>query len=157
MSSSDLSMRLRRRLGSVHDESGSSIIEFIVLATVVLVPVVYLIVAVSGIQSASYASVGAADQAAKMHAAADSAAESASDDADARAEAAVEAVLDDFDIDRTQADVGIECPAGSCGQDGDLIAVTVDITVPVPILSSVGGWEPTLATVSSTSVQVRSR
>ncbi|WP_261623515.1 hypothetical protein [Nesterenkonia marinintestina] len=149
----DVRTALRRRLGSVRDDAGSSIIEFVVLATVVMVPVVYLIVALSGLQSASYASVGAADQAAKMQAGG----EATDDEADARAEAAVAAVLEDFDIDRSQAEVSIECPSGGCEQDGDLIMVTVDITVPVPVLSSIGGWDPTLATVSSTSAQVRTR
>lgn len=152
MSSSELSAALRRRLGHAGDEEGSSIIEFVVLTAVLLVPVVYLIVAVSSLQAASYASVGAADQAAKMHATAENPEDSAS-----RAEAAVSAALADYDIDASQAEISIDCPAGSCEDDGDLVSVTVDVTVPVPLLSSLGSWDPTLATVSSNSVQVRAQ
>lgn len=134
------------------EESGSSLIEFILLGVVLLVPLVYFLIAVSTVQAAAYAGAGAADQAAKVYVS--SAQEGSA--RDMSSEAAVEAALADFDIDVSQATVTLECPSGSCGNDGDIVAFTVEIRVPVPIVPDIGAWESTLVSVSSTSAQVQS-
>lgn len=140
-------------LSRLHDEDrGSSLIEFTLLGTLLLVPVAYLLIAVSTVQAAAYAGAGAADQAAKVYVS--SSAEG--QERQLRSEAAVEAALADFDIDAEQAVVTLACPAGSCDQDGDIVAFTVEIIVPVPLIPAVGSWQSTLATVSSTSAQVQS-
>ncbi len=134
------------------EESGSSIIEFVLLGVVLLIPVVYLLIALSTVQAAAYAGAGAADQAAKVYVS------SSQEPPERRAgsEAAVEAALADFGIDPSRAEVRLECPSGSCEQDGDVVSFTVEIRVPVPLLSGIGTWEPALVSVSSTSAQVQS-
>lgn len=138
--------------GFWEEESGSSLIEFILLGVVLLIPLVYFLIAVSTVQAAAYAGAGAADQAAKVYV-------SSAQEGSARemsSEAAVEAALADFDIDASQATVALECPSGSCGNDGDIVAFTVEIRVSVPFVPDIGTWESTLVSVSSTSAQVQS-
>ena len=143
----------RSLLSRLHDEErGSSLIEFTLLGTLLLVPVAYLLIAISTVQAAAYAGAGAADQASKVYVS--SSAEG--QQRQLRSEAAVEAALADFDIDPGQAQVRLDCPAGSCDQDGDIVAFTVEISVPVPLVPDVGSWQSTLVTVSSTSAQVQS-
>lgn len=126
-------------------------VEFIGLAVMLLIPVVYLLVGAAGLQAASYAAVGAADQAAKVYAAS---VETSGLSREARSEAAVARALGDFGIDAGQAQISMDCPSGSCEQEGDVVLVTVTVQVSVPLLPQIGGWEPTLATVGSTSAQV---
>lgn len=148
--------RLRRslaaRLGSVHDESGSSIIEFIMLAVLLMIPVVYFLIGVSTVQAATYAGVGAADQAAKIYA---SGGEISSAERARRAEISARSVLQDYGIDSSRATISRSCPTGGCDAAGDVVAYEVEIRVPVPLISGIGGWDSTLASVSSTSAQVQ--
>lgn len=153
MSSTEPQQRPSALLSRIHDEErGSSLIEFTLLGTLLLVPVAYLLIAISTVQGAAYAGAGAADQAAKVYVS--SSAEG--QERQLRSEAAVEAALADFGIDARRAEVALDCPSGSCDQDGDIVAFTVEISVPVPLVPAVGSWQSTLVTVSSTSAQVQS-
>ncbi|GAB3188268.1 hypothetical protein [Nesterenkonia suensis] len=142
---------LRGRLGSTSAQDGSSIVEFIMLAVLLLIPIIYFVVGVSTVQGATYAAAGAADQAAKMYVST----EGGDPQAERRSEAAVLATLQDFDIDPARATVTRSCPQGTCTADGDLVAFTVEIQVPVPLIPDIGGWYPTLVAVSATSVQIQ--
>lgn len=144
--------RLRRRLGAAQEETGSAVVEFIGLAVMLLIPVVYLLMAAAGLQAASYAVVGAADQAAKVYAV--SSASSSEEVPKVRSEAAVVRALGDFGIDSRQARISMDCSSRSCDQEGEVVLVTVAVRVSVPLVPQLGGWEPTLATVRSTSAQV---
>lgn len=142
---------VRRAPSLWEEESGSSLIEFIMLGTVLLIPLVYLLLAVSSVQAAAYAGTGAADQAAKVYV-------SSSGEREERrlhSEAAVEAALADFGIEPSQADVTLDCPAGSCEADGDVVVFTVEIGVPVPLVPQLGSWEPQMVSVTSSSAQVQ--
>lgn len=151
--SSTESQRLPVLLRRLHEEeTGSSLIEFTLLGTLLLIPVVYLLIAISTVQAAAYAGAGAADQAAKVFVS--SSAEG--QERQLRSEAAVEGALADFGVDPARAEVSLACPAGSCEQSGDIVAFTVEISVPVPLVPALGSWESTLVTVSSTSAQVQS-
>lgn len=148
-----LSERLARALRQGHDESGSSLVEFIMLAVLVLIPVIYFILGVAAVQAAAYASLGASDQAARMYVLQGE--DLGSDERSARSQAAVSAALADFGIGTDQAEITMSCPAGSCEDDGDVVAFTVEVRVPVPLIPELGSWRSTLVTVSSTSAQVR--
>lgn len=147
-----LRSRLAARLGGVHDESGSSIIEFLMLAVLLMIPTVYFLIGVSTVQAATYAGVGAADQAAKIYA---SGGEISAGERAHRAELAARSVLQDYGIEASRASVSRSCPTGGCDAAGDVVAYDVEIRVPVPLVSGIGGWESTLASVSSTSAQVQ--
>ncbi|WP_010525876.1 hypothetical protein [Nesterenkonia sp. F] len=147
-----LRRRLAARLRGVHDESGSSIIEFIMLAVLLMIPVVYFLIGVSTVQAATYAGVGAADQAAKIYA---SGGETSSGERARRAEVAARSVLQGYGIEASRASVSRSCPTGGCDAAGDVVTYDVEIRVPVPLFSRLGSWEATLASVSSTSAQVQ--
>ena len=72
------------------DDAGSAIIEFVFVAVLVMVPLVYLVVAVAGVQRSELAVSQAAREAGRAFATSDSAAE-----AYGRARAAVRIALDD--------------------------------------------------------------
>ncbi|MBO0595053.1 hypothetical protein I2485_08575 [Nesterenkonia sp. E16_7] len=148
-----LSERLARGLRQGHDESGSSLVEFIMLAVLVLIPVIYFILGVAAVQAAAYASLGASDQAARMYVLGGE--DLGSDERSARSQAAVTTALADFGIGPEQAEITMSCPAGSCEDDGDVVAFTVEVRVPVPLIPEFGSWRSTLVTVSSTSAQVQ--
>lgn len=133
----------------VSDEEGSAVIEFLALGLLLLLPAVWFLLAVAEVQASSYAAVGAADQAVKMHTTGDAApAERA-----ARSEAAVTAALADFGIDAERAQISRQCSPG-CEESGALVGYTVEIRVPVPLIPEVGGLQHRLVTVSASSTQV---
>ena len=89
--------RLRRRLtgdGTRPADAGSAIIEFVFVAVVVLVPLVYVVVAAAAIQRNQFAVSQAARDAGRAYATSDSAAQAAP-----RAEAAARIVLHDAHLD----------------------------------------------------------
>lgn len=141
------------RLRQGRDDSGSTLVEFIMLAVLVLIPVIYFILGVATVQAAAYASLGASDQAARMYVLGGedvSAGERA-----ARSQAAASSALADFGIGLEQAQITMSCPKGGCEDDGDVVVFTVEVRVPVPLIPDIGSWQSTLVTVSSTSAQVR--
>lgn len=148
-----LTERLALRLHQGRDESGSTLVEFILLAVLVLIPVIYLILGVAAVQAAAYASLGASDQAARMYVLAGE--DLGAGERTARSQAAASAALADFGISSDQAVITMSCPEGGCEEDGDLVAFTVEVRVPVPLIPELGSWRSTLVTVSSTSVQVQ--
>lgn len=145
--------RMTLRLRPGQDESGSTLVEFIMLAVLVLIPVIYLILGVAAVQAAAYASLGASDQAARMYVLGGE--DLGPGERAARSQAAASAALADFGITSDQAEITMSCPAGGCEDDGDLVAFTVEVRVPVPLIPELGSWRSTLVTVSSTSVQVQ--
>ncbi|WP_417220472.1 hypothetical protein [Arthrobacter sp.] len=109
-------------------EAGSSIIEFIFLGVLLLVPVTYLIISASQLQAASFAAVGAADHAARTFAAADR-----EDEGAARARNAVDIAVGNLDVDENSATMEYHC-SSACLEPGSTVSVTVVIRVPLPFL-----------------------
>ena len=148
-----LSGRLIARLREGQDESGSTLVEFVMLSVLVLIPVIYLILGVATVQAAAYASLGASDQAARMYVLGGE--DLTAGERAARSQAAASAALADFGISSDQAVITMSCPAGGCDDDGDVVAFTVEVRVPVPLIPDIGDWRSTLVTVSASSAQVR--
>lgn len=136
--------------GPVGAEEGSAVVEFIFLGVLLLVPLVYIIVAVAQVQGAAYAVVGAADHAAKVYAAAGSA------NAEAQARAAAELAVTDFGLDPSGMDLDVAC-SPACLTPGSTVTVTVAFDVPLPVLGSIPGMELTPVRVDSTSMQTVER
>jgi|SRR6185312_325723 len=111
-------------------DEGSSIVEFIFLGVLLLVPVTYLIISASQLQAASFAAVGAADHAARAFASADEAAEGA-----ARARQAVDVAVANLDVDANAASMDYRCTP-ACLEPGSIVSVEVSIRVPLPFLPS---------------------
>jgi hypothetical protein len=140
--------RADRNRAESSGETGSATVEFVLLAALLLIPVVYFLILTSQIQSAAYASVAAADQAAKAMVA-------APDDAEAalRADRVVALTLRDYGLDPATHRASISCTSAPCLEPGSSVAVEVAIRVPVPLLPQGLGWDAAVATVTSSSQQ----
>ncbi len=111
------------------EEDGSAALEFITAGTILLVPLVYLVLAMSALQAGAFAVEGAARQAARVYV-------QAPDEAAARAGAlrAVQVGLDDYGIAGDGAAVSIDCGAGGCLARRSTVSVTVRIRVALPMI-----------------------
>ena len=129
-------------------DAGSASVEFVLLSALLLIPVVYFLILTSQVQSAAYATVAAADQAAKAMAAASGGAEAAD-----RAGQVVALTLGDYGIDPAAHRVSVSCTSSPCLEPGSAVAVDVAVRVPVPLLPQGLGWDAAVATVSSSAQQ----
>lgn len=129
-------------------EEGSASVEFVLLSALLLIPVVYFLILTSQVQSAAYATVAAADQAAKAMAASSGDAEAAD-----RAEKVVALTLGDYGLDPAGHRVSVSCTSSPCLEPGSAVAVEVAVRVPVPLLPQGLGWDAAVATVSSGAQQ----
>jgi Flp pilus assembly protein TadG len=120
--------------GVVRDDRGSASLEFITVGVLLLVPTVYLVLALSALESASFGVEGAARQATRVFVQSESegAAESA-------ARAAIQVTLADYGLDAHNAQVAISCrpnPADCLTRRG-YVTVTITTTVPLPLMPPV--------------------
>lgn len=108
-------------------DDGSAIVEFLVLATLMLVPVVYLVVTLGRLQAASFATQGAAREAARAFV-------TASDETSGRERADMAATIawaDQGFRDPHLVNVSIEC-APTCLAPGSQVAVRTSLQVVLP-------------------------
>jgi Flp pilus assembly protein TadG len=127
----ELRARVARRLAS---ERGTAALEFVTAGLILLLPTVYLIVALAGIQGAQLAAAGAARQAARVYVQAESDA-----DASAEASAAVAFTLADFGLPPEGATVHVDCSPrpDACLTRLGTVAVTVQVRAPLPLVPDV--------------------
>ncbi len=120
---------LRARLDGRPGDSGSALVEFLGLALVLLVPLVYLVLVLGRLQAATFAAEGAAREAARVFVASDEPA-----GATPRALAAAGLAFGDqgFGDDPMDA-VSIACSA-ACLTPGSSVTVGVRIEVPLPFV-----------------------
>lgn len=113
-------------------DDGNAQVEFLVVAVVFVVPLVYLVIFLSQVQAAAFATEGAARDVVRAYTIAD-------DDKDAavRAAAAVKIALQDHGLSAEQVVVDVECEA-PCVAPGQEIAVRVHVQVPLPGVASIG-------------------
>jgi hypothetical protein len=117
-----------RRLAA--SDGGSASLEFITVGVLLLVPLVYLVLVVSSLQSASLGVEGAARQASRVFVQAESEA-----DARAAAERAIRVTLADYGLDADDAEVAISCrpdPADCLARRG-FVTVEIATVVPLPL------------------------
>jgi hypothetical protein len=115
----------------LRDDVGSASLEFLAAGTLLLVPMVYLVVAMSALQSGSLAVEAAARQAASTYVEAQT-----SDGAVQRAERAVAFALSDHGIDPATASIHFRCsprPADCLTRLG-IVTVTVETAVAMPLV-----------------------
>ena len=112
-------------------EAGSASLEFITAGMILLVPLVYLVLALSALQGGALAVEGAARQAARVYV-------QSPDQATAteRARRAVTFALEDYGLDAGDAEVQIECAGGPnhCLTRQALVTVTVRIGIALPLV-----------------------
>lgn len=125
-------MQLFTRLTDrVSDERGSASLEFITAGILLLLPLVYLVLAMSAIQGGALAVEGAARQAAQVFVQGDDAEASL-----AAAQRAVEVTLADYGLDAADATVQISCspnPRDCLAREG-LVTVHIVTAVTLPLV-----------------------
>ena len=121
-------MSRQARLARARGEEGSAIVEFVFLGVLLLVPLVYLTMAVARIQAGSYAVTTAAREAGRAFVTAE-----AGQDAGARARAASEVAFRDQGFVGTGS-LEIACSASPCLTPDARIETTTRVTVPLPLV-----------------------
>jgi hypothetical protein len=121
-------------MGSLRDEAGSASLEFITAGLLLLVPIVYLVIAVAGIQGGSLAAEGAARAAARVFVQAQNETQ-----ARQRAMRAVVFALSDLGIapDQAQVDIGCGPHPDTCLTRRGTVTVTVRVAVALPLVPDV--------------------
>lgn len=114
----------RRRLAA---DRGSASLEFLTVGMILLVPLVYLVLALASIQAAALGVEGAARQAARVAVLQTDGAGAAS------VERTVRVVLADYGVDPGTASVAVDCSA-ECDEPGARITVRVSAAVALPLV-----------------------
>lgn len=137
------------------DERGSASLEFVTVGLVLLVPLVYLVIALAAIQAGALAAEGAARQAARVFVQS-----STATDARDAALRAVDFALADHGVQASSLDIAVTCapdPADCLEREG-LVTVTVSLTIPLPLVPSVvGGGAPLAIPLEAAATQQVSR
>ena len=137
-------MRSRR------EERGTALVEAVWLVILLLVPLVYVVVAVFEVQRASYAVSGAARAAARAYSLAP---DEASGPARARAAAAVALRDQGLDIGDVQVHVSCRPAPGNCLAPGSVIRVDLSHQVRLPLApSALGGSAPSFRVEAGSAV-----
>jgi Flp pilus assembly protein TadG len=129
---------LRRRLGMVRSERGSALVEFVFIAVVVFVPLIYVVAGFSAVQRGVFASTAAAREAGRAIGTAPDAVTGS-----ARAERAAQLAVEDQSVEAT--DVRLAYAPAGAGCDaaggytptlapGEEFSVCVTVTVRIPLL-----------------------
>jgi hypothetical protein len=147
--------RWRRWAERAAEPRGSASVEFVVAGLLMLVPLVYLVLTLSVVQAAAFGTEGSARQAARAYERSDSPGNAA-----AAADRAVRIGLADYGIDADAADVSVACAPdpGRCLTRRGTVAVTVRVSVPLPLLpAAVEATAPLAVPVEGRAVQAVSR
>jgi Flp pilus assembly protein TadG len=142
-------------------DTGSASVEFIALTLILLVPLVYLVVAVGQIQAGTFAvQAGARDAARGAAVAGVAAVERGASEDDAReaasayAVAATDLAISDFGISANGTpEVALHCSTSTCFQPGGEVRAHVSVSVSLPgVPSLLGAAVPLAVTVSAGAV-----
>lgn len=143
-----------RRAGPLGDERGSASIEFITVGLLLLVPLVYLVLALAQLQAAAFAVEGAARQASRVFVHAGSL-----PGAKAAAERAIRVTLADYGV-AAEPSVQLSCrpEPQSCHTRRGFVTVAVSVEVALPLLPpAVAASVPGIVTMSASSTSQVSR
>lgn len=133
-------------------EEGSAVVEFTFLSMLLMVPLVYFVITIGQIQGASFAVVGAADQAAKVFVAQPDAGSGR-----AAAEQSVQLALADHGQDAGNATLDISCRPADCTAAGSAVTVRVQLTVPLPFVPFSDALQLNAGQLSASATQLVGR
>jgi Flp pilus assembly protein TadG len=120
---------VRRRAVASDAQSGNAIVEFVYLALLLMVPLVYVLITVFRVQAASYAVSSAAREAGRVYATS-----STIDDADGRAFAAAQMVMADSHLSLDSEQLRITCSTHPCLKPGSQVNVVMTYNVALPLV-----------------------
>lgn len=129
-------------------EDGNALVEFVVLAVALLLPALYLVLALGSVQSAVFAADIIARDTARIHAV-----EQDASRAQQRSGEHTRMILEDFGLASGEV-VDVGCSHDPCATPGGTVTVTVRIPVPIPGLGPVLGQNGPVTVSSGHSVQV---
>ena len=116
----------------LRDERGSASLEFLTVGMLLLVPIVYLVLALASVQGGALAVEGAARQAARI------AVQSGDlSSAEGAVDRAVRVTLADYGVDADAASVVIDCESAACDAPGTRVRVSVEARVQLPLVPDV--------------------
>lgn len=121
-------MMWRERVARARGEEGSAVIEFIFLGVLMMVPLIYLVMALARIQAGSYAVATAAREAGRAYVTA-----AEGQDAPARANAAANIAFADQGFDG-MGSLEVSCSTSPCLTPDARIETTARVTVPLPLI-----------------------
>jgi hypothetical protein len=130
-------------------------VEFIFVGLLLLVPIVYLVVALGAVQHESLGIESGARHIARSIATAPGAAE-----ADVRAEQVMATVVEEYGIDPAGVEVDVDCAgaASACPSAGATVVVTLSTTVALPLVPPILGLDHLARVpIEATAVQKVSR
>ncbi|ALJ20009.1 TadE/TadG family type IV pilus assembly protein [Microbacterium sp. No. 7] len=133
------------------DDGGSASLEFIAVGVLLLVPLIWLVVALGSVQSRALGVEAGARHAARAIATASNA-----DDAGTRAARVLGAIADEYGLDPDELDLRVQCaPAGrTCPAAGALLTVELSSIVTLPLVPAILGLDRhARIPVTATSVQ----
>lgn len=135
----------RSRAWATNDD-GSAALEFITVGVILLVPLVYLVIALGAIQEQTLGAEAAARHTARAIAMAPDAAAATAD-----GDAVLAGIIEEYGLDPAAVDVSLTCsPAGvDCPSAGATLIVTVSARVHLPLVPPVFGLD------RATSIAVR--
>jgi hypothetical protein len=110
-------------------EAGSAVVEFVFLAVLLMVPLLYLVLALARVQAGAFAVSMAAREAGRAYVTAESA-----DTAAPRARAAAGLAFSDQGFDVRQTRLALVCDDEPCLRPDGRVRVTASVTVPLPLV-----------------------
>jgi hypothetical protein len=133
-------------------DDGNAIVEFVYLAVLLMVPLVYVLLTVFRVQGAAYAVSSAAREAGWVYTTSDSL-----DDAGDRAFAAASIVMRDSNLPLSARDLRISCSSDPCLAPGSRVDVVIDYELSLPLLPRIFDRAPATVRVSSRHLEVVDR
>lgn len=134
------------------DERGSASLEFLAVGLILLVPLVYLVLALAAVQAGALAVEGAARHAARI------AVQHDGGGAGGAVDRAVRVALADYGIDSATASVTMHCSHGDCSTAGSRISVAVSARVALPLVPDLLSATPVASVqLQSSATQTVSR
>jgi Flp pilus assembly protein TadG len=128
---------MRRWSRWARNDDGSAALEFIVVGVILLVPLVYLVLALGTLQQQTLGIEAAARHTARVIGQAEDA-----QAATASSDAVLANVIDEYGLDADSVDVSISCTsAGECPTAGSTVIVTVAARVSLPFVPPVLGLD----------------
>ena len=146
-------MHLPRR--SVRNDEGSAALEFIAAGVILLVPLIYLVIALGAIQEQTLGAEAAARHIARVIARAPDATSAAE-----RSDAVLAGIVEEYGLDEDTVDLTLSCTPQSleCPAAGATIVVSVATRVRLPLMPEVIGLDRSTAVpVQAEAVQKMSR
>ena len=112
----------------VRDERGTAVVEFVVLAVLMLIPLVYLVMMLARVQAGSFAVSQAAREAGRAYVTAQN-----SEDAAGRAQAAARVAFLDHSFEDSGR-LSIACDGTPCLRPDGQVETTTTVRVPLPLV-----------------------